>query len=68
VREIGRKIGLARTLSKLGYCSRSRAAELTRAGRVTLNGKIRRDPEPRYPGRIILQSMENWLIHKQRSI
>ena len=40
-----RKTGLARSLSKLGYCSRSRAAELIRAGRVSLNGKIRRDPE-----------------------
>jgi len=40
-----RQTGLARALSKLGYCSRSRAAELIRAGRVALNGKIRRDPE-----------------------
>ncbi|HYL15379.1 MAG TPA: pseudouridine synthase [Terriglobales bacterium] len=40
-----RKLGLARALSKLGYCSRSRAAELIRAGRVTLNGSLRRDPE-----------------------
>lgn len=40
-----RKIGLARALSKLGYCSRSRAAELIRAGRVSLNGKANRDPE-----------------------
>jgi 23S rRNA pseudouridine2605 synthase len=40
-----RKIGLARALSKLGYCSRSRAAELIRAGRVSLNGNLRRDPE-----------------------
>jgi 23S rRNA pseudouridine2605 synthase len=40
-----RKIGLARALSKLGYCSRSRAAELIRAGRVKLNGAARRDPE-----------------------
>jgi 23S rRNA pseudouridine2605 synthase len=39
------KIGLARALSKLGYCSRSQAAELIRAGRVGLNGGIRRDPE-----------------------
>jgi 23S rRNA pseudouridine2605 synthase len=36
---------LARTLSKLGYCSRSRAAELIRAGRATLNGRVIRDPE-----------------------
>ena len=40
-----RHIGLARTLSKLGYCSRSAAAGLIRSGRVTLNGKLRRDPE-----------------------
>jgi 23S rRNA pseudouridine2605 synthase len=40
-----RKIGLARALSKVGYCSRSRASELIRSGRVSLNGKIRRDPE-----------------------
>jgi 23S rRNA pseudouridine2605 synthase len=40
-----RQIGLARALSKLGYCSRSQAADLIRAGRVSLNGKVRRDPE-----------------------
>lgn len=40
-----RKIGLARALSKLGYCSRSNAAELIRKGRVRLNDKLRRDPE-----------------------
>jgi 23S rRNA pseudouridine2605 synthase len=40
-----RQIGLARTLSKLGYCSRSQAAKLIRAGRVRLNGDVRRDPE-----------------------
>jgi len=40
-----RKIGLARALSKLGYCSRVQAARLIRAGRVRLNGAIRRDPE-----------------------
>ncbi|MGA8341559.1 MAG: pseudouridine synthase [Candidatus Sulfotelmatobacter sp.] len=36
---------MARALSKLGYCSRSHAAELIRAGRARLNGRIRRDPE-----------------------
>ncbi len=40
-----RKVGLARALSKLGYCSRSQAVELIRAGRVRLNGEVRRDPE-----------------------
>ncbi len=46
-----RKTGLARALSKLGYCSRSRAAELIRAGRVTLNGRIRRDSETPVSGK-----------------
>ena len=41
----GRRIGLARALSKLGYCSRSQACVLIRAGRVTLNGAVGRDPE-----------------------
>src|SRR5882672_6754737 len=40
-----RHVGLARALSKLGYCSRSQANELIRAGRVRLNGTRRRDPE-----------------------
>jgi 23S rRNA pseudouridine2605 synthase len=40
-----RKIGLARALSKLGYCSRTQAAELIRAGQVRLNTRISRDPE-----------------------
>src|SRR5437762_3594197 len=47
-----KKVGLARALSKLGYCSRSQAAELIRAGRVKLNGALRRDPEtPAHPGK-----------------
>src|SRR5712671_5654902 len=40
-----KRVGLARALSKLGYCSRSQATELICAGRVQLNGAIRRDPE-----------------------
>jgi 23S rRNA pseudouridine2605 synthase len=40
-----RRVGLARALSKLGYCSRSNAFDLIHAGRVRLNGAIRRDPE-----------------------
>jgi 23S rRNA pseudouridine2605 synthase len=39
------RTGLARALSKLGFCSRAKAAQLIRAGRVRLNGAVRRDPE-----------------------
>lgn len=41
---------MARALSKLGYCSRSEAFTLIRAGRVRLNGAIRRDPETHTQG------------------
>lgn len=40
-----RKIGLARALSKLGYCSRQQAAKLIREGKVRLNGSTPRNPE-----------------------
>lgn len=40
-----RKVGLARALSKLGYCSRRQASKWILAGEVTLNGNILRDPE-----------------------
>jgi 23S rRNA pseudouridine2605 synthase len=40
-----RRVGLARALSKLGFCSRSAAFDLIRAGRVHLNGSIHCNPE-----------------------
>jgi|ERR1700683_4806663 len=40
-----KRVGLARALSKLGYCSRSQAFEWIRAGKVRLNGGVVRDPE-----------------------
>jgi 23S rRNA pseudouridine2605 synthase len=70
VREIegSRKIGLARTLSKLGYCSRSRAAELIRAGRVSLNGKIRRDPEIPVSGKDNQLAVDGSVVNPQEKI
>jgi 23S rRNA pseudouridine2605 synthase len=44
-REAATRSGRARALSKRGYCSRSAAAMLVRAGRVCLDGRIERDPE-----------------------
>lgn len=40
-----RRTGLARALSKLGFCSRTQAFSLIRAGRVRLNQRPVRDPE-----------------------
>jgi 23S rRNA pseudouridine2605 synthase len=41
--ERGPNVGLARAISKLGYCSRAQAAALISAGRVRLNGAVRRN-------------------------
>ena len=40
-----RRTGLARALSKLGFCSRTQAFSLIRAGRVRLDQRPVRDPE-----------------------
>jgi 23S rRNA pseudouridine2605 synthase len=40
-----KNVGLARALSKLGFCSRAQAVLLIRAGRVQLNGATSRNPE-----------------------
>jgi 23S rRNA pseudouridine2605 synthase len=39
------RIGLARALSKFGYCSRSNAVKLTLGGKVRINGRLVLDPE-----------------------
>lgn len=47
--------GVARVISKRGFCSRSAAENLVREGRVSLRGKIVRDPEtPAYENDEIL--------------
>jgi 23S rRNA pseudouridine2605 synthase len=38
-----RNVGLARAISKMGYCSRSRAEDAIRAGRVRVNGAVLRN-------------------------
>jgi 23S rRNA pseudouridine2605 synthase len=40
-----KRSGLARAISKLGYCSRTQATELIRGGKVRLNGNVVRNPE-----------------------
>ncbi len=40
-----KRVGLARALSKLGFCSRTQAVELIREGKVRLNGGVARNPE-----------------------
>jgi 23S rRNA pseudouridine2605 synthase len=39
------RVGLARAISKAGYCSRSQASELIYAGRVRVNGQLVRNSE-----------------------
>lgn len=63
-----RRICLARALSKLGYCSRSQAAELIRAGRVQVNGKAGCDPEtPVHPEKDCI-AIDGGIVEPQRKI
>lgn len=43
----GKHFGVARVISKRGFCSRSRAETACREGRVALNGELVFDPETR---------------------
>jgi len=43
--EKGVRVGLARALSKLGFCSRTRAFEIIRNGRVRVNGSVTKNSE-----------------------
>ena len=54
-------------MSKLGFCSRSQAAELILAGRVKLNGALRRDPEtPVHIGKDRIEIDGNPVIRNER--
>jgi 23S rRNA pseudouridine2605 synthase len=66
--QASRRIGLARALSKLGFYSRSHAAELIRAGRVSLNGKIRRDPETPVSGKQNQIAVDGTVVEQQEEI
>jgi 23S rRNA pseudouridine2605 synthase len=73
-----KKVGLARALSKMGVCSRSDAAEKIRAGRVKVNGAVRRDAETpvqmghdriEVDGRGVAATRPTyWMVNKPRGI
>jgi 23S rRNA pseudouridine2605 synthase len=73
-----RNVGLARALSKLGYCSRSKAAELIRAGRVRINGAVRKNAEtPVHLGKdrlevdgqpLVAAQKIYWMLNKPRGV
>lgn len=59
--------GLARALSKLGFCSRSQAWDCIRAGRVRVNEREIRDPEWRVQlGRDRIRVDGVWLTRRPR--
>jgi len=73
-----KKTGLARALSKLGFCSRSEAVALIRMGKVKLNGEVRRNAEtPVRLGKDRIEidgkgvravEKEYWMVNKPRGI
>jgi 23S rRNA pseudouridine2605 synthase len=74
------RYGIARVLSKRGVCSRTQAAEWVRAGRVSVGGRVVRDPEfPTAPDRddiaidgnaiaIAMQSPVYLMLNKPRGL
>jgi 23S rRNA pseudouridine2605 synthase len=63
-----RRVGLARALSKLGYCSRSQATELIRNGRVSLNGKVCRNPEAPVSGNHVQIEVDGKTVAAQEKV
>jgi 23S rRNA pseudouridine2605 synthase len=63
-----RRVGLARALSKLGYCSRSQATELVQNGCVSLNGKVCRDPEAPVSGNRDRIAVDGKIVEAQKKV
>ena len=71
-------VGLGRALSKMGFCSRSEAFEIIRAGRVRLKGALTKNPEaPVRLGKdrievdgspIVSAEKIYWMLNKPRSL
>src|SRR5260370_11622587 len=71
-------VGLGRALSKMGFCSRSEAFELIRAGRVRLKGALAKNPEaPVRLGKdrievdgteVVRAEKVYWMLNKPRSV
>ena len=72
-----KRFGLARILSKRGFCSRTQAAEWIRAGRVSVDGRRVTDPEQGFPldqeaivvdgaVAVVPRSQKVLLLHKPR--
>jgi 23S rRNA pseudouridine2605 synthase len=64
----GSSVGLARALSKLGFCSRSQAKLLIQAGRVSVNGVFRRDAEFRVDARSDRIAVDNQAVRETAKI
>jgi 23S rRNA pseudouridine2605 synthase len=64
----GHGSGLARALSKLGFCSRSQAWELIEAGRVRVNGAVMRDPEMRVAWQRDRIQVDEQAIREERKV
>jgi 23S rRNA pseudouridine2605 synthase len=64
----GPAFGLARALSKLGFCSRSKAWELIKSGRARVNGVVRRDPEWRIDLRRDKLEVDGQTVQQERRV
>ncbi|KTR06799.1 pseudouridine synthase [Aureimonas ureilytica] len=60
--------GLARVLSKLGYCSRSQGEALVREGRVCVDGRVIRDPEHRTDAATMRLTVDGHPVSAERRV
>ena len=60
--------GLARVLSRMGVCSRSEAVRLVEAGRVSLNGRVVRDPETPADPAVDRIGVDGVVAHKREHV
>ena len=64
----GAGAGLARVLSKLGYCSRSQAWDLIKSGRVRVNGSVIRDAERRINPKLDKIEVDGGVVRAQPKV
>nr|WP_061977536.1 pseudouridine synthase [Aureimonas sp. AU20] len=59
---------MARVLSKLGYCSRTQGEALVREGRVSVDGRVVRDPEHRTDPATMRVSVDGQPVEAERRV
>ena len=66
--KVAKRFGVARVISKLGYCSRAQAIALVIGNRVRVNGRLVRDPESPVRMEVDRVEVDGSVLKKQTSV